>query len=277
MIQIPAAFAPIFMMTFLLAIVGSMVWIVVSMLRHPEAESVPSLTPWRAGFAERLQMDGRWSRSGSAFQRKMECLLYAPQGRSGETRAIPRAARFSHTVRAIGPWVLEATTSLETHQHEVALQAQNYLELLPQFGLLARHWTVSIDGVAIGTFSRRAGAIVAHNTAGELVGTWMAPSAPGRLRDPAPSEAEARKPWYTSLEVLGTHAQLRLPFFDGRQHPYDFAGVPFIQGTIPNSAAVDDWILAFIALSSQAALALRIATPRRASAPATVTLAAAPK
>ena len=97
--------------------------------------------------------------------------------------------------------------------------------------------------------------------------SWIAPSAPGRLRDPASSEAEAREPWYTSLEILGTHVQLRLPFFDGRQHPYDFAGMPFIQGAIPNAPALEDWTLAFIALSSQAALALRIATPRRSSAP----------
>lgn len=242
--------------------------IAVSTLRRREFETVPSLIPWRAGFAERLQMDGRWSRSGSAFRRKMECLLCAPQDRSGETRAMPRAARFSHTVRAIGPWVLEATTSLKTHQHEVALRAKNYLELFPQFGLVARRWTVAINGITLGTLSHRDGAIVAHDTAGEPVGTWMAPSLPGRLRNPAPSEAEACKPWYTSLEVMGTHAQLRLPFFDGRQHPYDFGSVPFVKGTIPVGTAVEDWTLAFIALSSHAALGLRVATPRRASAPA---------
>jgi hypothetical protein len=267
MIQIPAAFAPAFMTLFFLAIVGSMVWILISMLRHPDAEPVPTLVPWRPGYAGRLQMDGRWSSSASAFQRKMECVLYAPQGRSGHSRAMPRAARFSHTVRALGPWVLEASTRLETHHHEIDLEARNYLELLPQLGLLARRWTVSIDGVAIGTLSRRDGAIVARNNAGEPIGTWIAPSPPGRLRDPAPSEAEARKPWYTPLEILGTHLQLRLPFFDGRQHPYDFAGIPFIDGTVPENAAVEDWSLAFVALSSQAALALRIATPRRSTSP----------
>lgn len=267
MIEIPTALAPAFMVAFFLIIVGTAVWIIATALRGHRAVAAPPLAPWRAGFVERLQMDGRWSTTAGPFFRRMECLLYASAGRAGETRSMPRAARFSHSVRAIGPWVLNASTRLQTQQHEIDLAATNYLELLPQFGLTARSWTVSIDGIVIGALTRRDGDIVAHNIAGEIVGTWLAPSAPGRLRHPAPSTAEARQPWYTALDILGTSLQLRLPFFDGRQHPYDFAGLPFIRGAVPQVDAIEDWALAFVALSSQAALALRIASPRRAAAP----------
>ncbi len=267
MIPIPAALAPTFLALFCLLIVGTAVWIVAVTLRQSSPASMPTLAPWRAGFLGRLQMDGRWTTSAGPFSRRMECLLYAPSGRAGETRSMPKAARFSHTVRAIGPWVLEASTRLETSGHEVDLAATNYLELLPQWGLRPRRWTVSIDGVAMGSLTRADGAIVARNTAGDVVGRWIAPSAPGALRHPAPSEIEARQPWFTALDILGTRVQLRLPFFDGRQHPYDFASLPFIRGDAGEGAAAEDWTLAFIALASQAALALRIVTPRRASAP----------
>lgn len=267
MIQIPAALAPVFTALFFLVIVGTAVWIIAGAWRSRGTTDVAALAPWRVGFVDQLQMDGRWTRSTGPFSRRMECLLYAPAGRAGETRSMPRVARFSHSTRSVGPWVLEASTRLETDQHEIDLAATNYLELLPQLGLVARSWTVSIDGVAIGSLTRTDGAIVARNTAGDHIGRWVAPSAPGRLRHPAPSDAEARQPWYTPLEILGTRVQLRLPFFDGRQHPYDFASVPFIRGAVPPGAAVEDWALAFIALSGQAALALRIATPRLAATP----------
>lgn len=264
MIQIPAALAPAFMVLLGLVIVGTAIWIIAGAWRSREPETMPPLAPWRAGFAERLQMDGRWTKTAGPLSRRMECVLYAPTGRAGETRSMPRAARFSHTVRAIGPWVLDASTRLETAQHAIDLAATHYLELLPQFGLPARSWTVSVDGVVIGTLTRAENAIVARTISGDLVGNWVAPTAPGGLRHPAPSEAEARQPWYTALAILGLQVQLRLPFFDGRQHPYDVASLPFIRGAI-QQGDVEDWALAFIALSSQAALALRIATPRRAS------------
>jgi hypothetical protein len=264
MFEIPAALAPFAMATFVLGIIGAGASMLLSALGRMEPDAAPTIEPWQAGFLGRLQMDGRWSRSASALRRTMDCVLYAPAGKAGETRKMPRAARFSHRVRAIGPWVLRATTHLETQRHEVELEASNYLELPPQFGLPARQWIVMLDGQAIGTLSRREGVIVARNVAGDTVGTWTTPSAPGRLRHPAPDNEAALKPWYTPLEILGMQAQLRLPFFDGRQHPYDVASVPFIKGMASSGdAGTEGWALAYVAIASQAALALRVASPRR--------------
>lgn len=268
MFEIPVALAPFAMAAFVLGIVGAGASMVFSALGRMEPDAVPTIEPWQTGFLGRLQMDGRWSRSASAFRRSMDCVLYAPAGKAGETRKMPRAARFSHRVQAIGPWVLRGTTHLETQRHEVELQASNYLELPPQFGLPARQWTVMLDGEVIGTLLRREGAIVAHNVAGDTVGSWTTLSVPGRLRHPAPSEEDALKPWYTPLEILGMQAQLRLPFFDGRHHPYDVAGVPFIRGPVSSGdVAIEGWALAYVAIACQAALALRIASPRRGASP----------
>jgi len=265
MIQISATSAPLFIAVLVLCLLGTAAWILAFRFRGREDDTTQqTLAEWRPEYLERLQTDGRWSLSQSPFKRSIECILYAPEARSGGARKMPRAARLQHRVRAIGPWILQSTTRLQLAGSAIELNARSYLEMPLQFGLAPRQWEVLAEGQVIGTLTRDDEAIIARNLDGQLIGRWNTPTAPGRMRHPAPSPAEATTPWYTALDLSGEQVELRLPFFDGRQHPYDFGAIPFLRGASVSSLNLP-WALAFLAFSAQAGLTLRTHTPRRSA------------